>query len=129
AEAAKHIVAAMKKHNVKRIIALTGYGVRFPKDPPDSFGKKFLHFLLGLFLPHLIPDGIKYTKIISESGLDWTIVRAAILSNAKGRGIYKTGYFDPGLTPVSREDVADFMLSELENPRYIGEAPVIGYKG
>ncbi len=126
-EAAKNIVAAMKKHKVKRIIALTGYGVRFPLDPPDSLSKKFLHFVLGMVLPHLIPEGIRYAKTISESGLDWTIVRVALLSNAKGRDSYKTGYFDPGLRRVSREDVADFMIKQLTDSHYIGEAPIIGY--
>jgi putative NADH-flavin reductase len=126
-EAAKNIVRAMKKHNVRRIIVLTGYGVRFPQDPPDSASKKFLHFFLGLFLPHLVPDGIEYAKIISESGLDWTIVRASILSNAKARGSYRAGYFDPGLRLVSREDVADFMIRQLTDEQYIGEAPIIGY--
>lgn len=126
-EAAKNIVAAMKKSGVKRIIALTGYGVRFPGDPPDSFNRKLLHFLIGIVLPHLVPDGIRYSRTISESGLDWTIVRAAILSNSKGRGSYKTGYFDPGLKPISREDVADFMIQQLINERYINQAPIIGY--
>jgi len=126
-EAAKNIVSAMKKHNVRRIIALTGYGVRFPNDPPDSVSKKIFHFLLGIFLPHLVPDGIVYAKTISGSGLDWTIVRAPILSNRRGRLSYKTGYFDPGISMVSREDVADFMIRQIKDRQYIGEAPVIGY--
>lgn len=126
-EAAENIVAAMKKHGARRIVALTGYGVRFPGDPPDSLGKKLLHFLLGIVLPHLIPDGIRYARTISESGLEWTIVRAAILSNSMGRGSYETGYFDPGLKPVAREDVADFMIRQLIDTRYIRQAPIIGY--
>lgn len=127
-EAAKNIVAAMRKHGVRRIVALTGYGVSFPGDPPDSLAKKLLHFILGIMLPHLVPDGIRYSRTISESGLDWTIARAAILSNSRGRGSYKTEYFDPGLKPISREDVADFMIQQLINERYINQAPIIGYQ-
>lgn len=124
-EAAKNIVAAMKKHNLKRIVAVTGYGVRFPKDPPDSLSKKLLHFGIKILLPHIVPDGIKYAKTIAESGLDWTIVRAPILSNSRGRGIYKAGYFDPGISLISREDVAHFMIKQLTETTYVGEAPVI----
>ena len=125
-EAAANIVAAMKKHNIRRVIALTGYGVRFPKDPPDSFSKKLLHAGIKIILPHLLPEGEKYAKAIMESGLEWIIVRAPILSNAKGRGLYKTGYFDPGLKMIPREDVADFMIKQLTSNQYVGEAPVIG---
>lgn len=126
-EAAKNIVRAAKNHNVRRIIALTGYGVRFSKDPPDSLSKKLIHFALKLYAPHLLAEGTKYAHTIVESGLDWTIVRTSILSNAKGRGSYKAGYFDPKLSMVAREDVADFMTRQIKDTQYIGEAPVIGY--
>lgn len=124
-EAARNIVNTMKKYGVRRIIALTGYGVRFPKDPPDSLSKKLLHLGIKIILPNLIPDGIRYAKIISESGLDWTIARAVILSNKKGRRQYRTGYFDPGITLTPREDVARFMIEQLTEKKYLGEAPVI----
>lgn len=128
-EAAKNIVNAMKKHRVRRIIALTGYGVRFSKDPPDSLSKRLLHFGIKILLPHLIPDGARYAKTIAESGLDWTIVRAPILSNSSGQGIYKTGYFDPGISLISREDVANFMIKQLTEKTYVGEAPIIANSG
>ena len=124
-EASKNIVAAMEKYQVKRIIVLTGYGVSFPKDPPDSLGKKLLHLGIKILLPHLVPDGIRYAKTIVESGLDWTIVRASILSSRKSRGSYQAGYFDPGIRMVSREDVADFMVEQITGREYVHEAPVV----
>ena len=124
-EAAANIVAAMEKHNIRRIIALTGYGVRFPKDPPDSLSKKLLHLAINITLPHLVPDGIQYAKTITESRLDWTVVRASMLSNRKGRGSFRVGYFDPGITMIPREDVADFMVKQVTEGKYVREAPVI----
>jgi len=48
--AAKNIVAAMKKHRVRRLVSTTGAGVRQPQDQP-----KLIDQLIGALL-HLLPQ-------------------------------------------------------------------------
>jgi uncharacterized protein YbjT (DUF2867 family) len=66
---------------------------------------------------------------VRSSGIDWTIVRPARIVNKPGRGRYREGL---GLEPeggaqISADDVADFMLNQLETNRNVGHAVTIAW--
>ena len=71
-------------------------------------------------------DSRSAAKVVEESGLDWTLVRAPILTDGPRTGNYKVGELK-GTIPlrVSRADVADFMLACALEGRYVKEKPVI----
>jgi uncharacterized protein YbjT (DUF2867 family) len=66
-------------------------------------------------------------QIIRRSGLDWVIVRPVILTNGPKTGTYRT------LTEprdwrcgfISRADVADFMVKQIDDDRFLGKTPVL----
>jgi hypothetical protein len=63
-----------------------------------------------------------------ERTLYLTIVRAPKLTNERRAGDYRSGESVRGRWPVplmSRADVADFMLQQLVDPRYVRQAPAI----
>ena len=79
-----------------------------------------------MVLPIYFWDKSRQERAISESELDWTIVRPGILTNGAKRGTYQHGenvgsYIIPGL--ISRADVADFMLNQLTDDTYVRKAP------
>jgi putative NADH-flavin reductase len=55
--------------------------------------------------------------VISESGLDWTIVRPVCLTDAPYTGRYRVqeGHLPTLGFTISRADVADFMIKAVEN--------------
>jgi putative NADH-flavin reductase len=74
----------------------------------------------------LLADAERHADAIRQSDLDWTIVRAPRLTDGPHTGVYRHGYLDLGVTAsISRADVADFMLSVVENDTYVQEAPVV----
>ncbi len=76
---------------------------------------------------NLVGDSNPAAKVIADSGLDWTLVRAGILTNGPERGDYKVGPMAGGMPlRVSRADVANFMLSCVTEGRFLNERPVIG---
>jgi len=110
---AKNIVAAMKKHGVRRIISTTGAGVRQPEDQP-KFMDHFIGFLLNLLAKDVVLDSAANVKLIQSSDLDWTIVRFPRLMDGSHTGNYRVGYVDKdSSTQFSRADGADFILKEL----------------
>jgi hypothetical protein len=50
-----------------------------------------------------------------------------MLSEKPGGGALEASYKPPRPSPVSREDVADFILNALEDDTWVKESPLIGY--
>ena len=63
-------------------------------------------------------------RIVRASGLDWTIARPPRLTNGALTRAYGVADgrmpFGAGLT-ISRADVADFLLEEVERPAHVGQ--------
>jgi putative NADH-flavin reductase len=125
--AMKNITAAMKKHGVKRLVDLTGAGVRDPEDRPKLFDKLIVT-ALKLLSPRVLEDGKNHVAVIRDSGLDWTVVRGPMLQDGPRTGSYRVGFVgkDSG-SKISRADVADFMLRETVERKYIGKLPMVSY--
>ncbi len=123
--ATRHIVAAMKTHGVTRVISLTGAGVRDPNDAPKLIDRVF-GLLLATVARSVIRDADAHAEVLRQSGLEWTLVRGPRLTEGPRTGSYKVGYVgkDSG-TQASRADVADFMLSQLDDDTWIRKAPMV----
>jgi putative NADH-flavin reductase len=123
----KNIVAAMNEHGVRRLVSLTGAGVRDPKDEPKLVDR-VIGSLLKLLQGGLLEDAIGQARVIRESDLEWVIVRAPVLSKGAKKGEYRVGYVgkESG-TRLSRADAADFMLRQTTDDTYLHQAPVVSY--
>ena len=126
-EGIKNIVAAMNEHGVRRLVSLTGAGVRDPKDDPKLVDRA-IGALLKLLQRDLLKDSIRQARLIKESDLEWVIVRAPVLVEGEKKGEYRIGYvgIESG-TRLSRADLADFMLKQTTDDTYLHRAPVISY--
>jgi putative NADH-flavin reductase len=125
--ATEHIVKAMKQHGVKRIISLTGAGVKDPKDEPKLVDRA-IRGLLVLLQKNLLRDAEAHAEIIQRSGLEWVIVRGPRLNEGPHTGKYRIGYIGKNSgTLASRADVADFMLKQVSDTTYLGQSPVVSY--
>lgn len=122
-DAIKNAVEAMKKENIKRIISLTGTGVRLPEDRP-SLVDKLINTLVTIIDPDRVKDGIMHAKVLKESGLDWTIIRVLKLQNSKPKP-FMLKMHGPAKLITSRREVADAVLMAMSDPNMVKQAPVI----
>ena len=123
--ATEHIVAAMKRRGVERIVSLTGAGVKDPNDEP-KLADKLIRFLLKTFAGKVLEDAKNHAEVLRKSGLQWTIVRGPRLTNGPHTGEYRVGYVGKNSsTQISHADTADFMLKEVTDNAYIHKAPVV----
>ena len=110
------IVAAMEKGGVSRLVVVSAYGVgETRRDLPA-----LPHLLTRLMLRDIYADKEAAEAAIRGSGLDWTIVYPVTLTNGPATGRYRTGerLSLSGLPHVSRADVADFLVRQLEDETY-----------
>jgi putative NADH-flavin reductase len=126
-EGTKNIVAAMNRHGVRRLVCLTGAGVRDPKDEPKLVDR-VIGSLLKLLQKDLLEDSIGQARVIKESELEWVIIRAPVLNEGEKKGEYRIGYVgkESG-TRLSRADVADFMLKQTTDDTYLHQAPMVSH--
>ena len=116
------ILGAMQAQGVRRLIAVTSMGVGDSKDQVPLFFK----VLMQLALKKVMAAKEEQERLIRASGLDWTIVRPGGLTDGPKTGNYRSG-LDKSLTAarLSRADVADFVLQQLGDARFLHQTPAV----
>lgn len=119
------IVDAMQVAGVRRIVSLSGGGLRDPRDRPKA-ADHVIRFLLKTLSGPVLADAQGHLKVLQESGLDWTVVRGPRLTEEPGRGTYRQGWVGVGTgTSISRDDLADFILTQVEDRTFVGQMPFV----
>jgi putative NADH-flavin reductase len=123
----ENIVAAMEGHGVRRLVSLTGAGVRDPRDEPKLVDRA-ITFLLKRLQPDVLEDGVRHSEVIKRSDLDWVIVRGPRLTEGPKKGEYRVGMVGKNSgTRISRADLAEFMLGQLTTDTHLRQMPVVSY--
>lgn len=122
----QNILRAMKSCDVPRLICETALGIG---NSVGRLGLPHTFFILPLILPFYMWDKLRQEELIIASDRDWIIVRPGVLTNGEATGNYRHGpkvgsYLWPVM--ISRADVADFMLKQLNDDTYVGAAPGLG---
>jgi putative NADH-flavin reductase len=119
------ILAGMQAHGVRRLIFTSAIGVGDAvRDVP------FIPRLMArVMLKDLYADKVIGEELIRRSGLDWTILQPAHLTNGPLTGRYRAGerLNLRGAPKISRADVAHFIVSHLDDSEYIRKAVVLAY--
>lgn len=122
AHGTERIIDAMQRLGVRRLIAVTSLGVG------DSRGQipLFFRIVMNLTLKRIFEAKEAQEQLIRDSGLDWTIVRPGGLTDGPRTGHYHAGTGkDIRATRISRADVADFVLAQLDDATYLHRAPAV----
>lgn len=123
--ATRHIIAAMKQHGVRRLISMTGAGVAAPQDRPRLINH-LIAFALKTFSGTVLKDAEGHAEVIRNSALEWIIVRGPILTDGPYTGTYRVGWVGINTgARISRADIADFMLKQLNDNTYMRQAPMV----
>ena len=119
----ENIIRAMEAAAVRRFIYLSFLGVRAGA---EDLGFFFNHVAARL-LRHAIADHAANEYAIRTSRLAWTIVHPPKLTRGR-RTSYRSGEqltITSVVPSISRADVADFMLQQLTEDRYVLRSPRI----
>ena len=120
----EHIIEAMKKHEVERIVVASVGGIATPEDERGPRAKA-IGGLLKIVLGAIYRDRERQLALLRESGLEWVALRLPRLTNEPPSGDYTLGYsVSPGFK-ASRADIADAMVDQLTDDTYVGHAPII----
>ncbi len=107
-----HVVAAMRSAGVRRFVCITGIGAG---DSKGHGGFLYDRIIQPLLLSEVYKDKTRQEAVVEQSGLDWTIVRPALLTNGPHTGAFRVLTDLTGVTAgkVSRADVAAYIIENL----------------
>jgi putative NADH-flavin reductase len=121
----KNIITAMKEAGVRRLIMASGAGVPQPGDEP-TFINNLISGLIKTFSRKVYDEAVAFVGTAANSGLDWTVIRAPRLVDSPAKGTFYVGKLGKGMgMALTRADLADFMLRQLDDPTWVGKAPVV----
>lgn len=122
----RHIVTAMKQEGVRRIISLSGGGLPSEEHDRPKTPDRIIRFLLQVFAPKVLADAQGHLEVLKSSQLDWTVVRGPRLTDEAGTGTFRVGWVGVNAsTQIAREDLARFILSQVDDRKYILQLPFV----
>ena len=122
-DATRVLLPAMKAKGVKRLICVTGFGAGDSRTSISSLQR----IPFQIFLGRAYEDKSLQESLIKESVLDWTIARPGVLTGGPRTGRYKilSEASDWRNGTISRSDVAEFLVRQIEDQTYVRQAPVL----
>jgi len=124
-DATRILIAAMQAQSVKRLIVVTGFGAGDSRANINCFQLLPFRFFFG----RAYDDKDVQERLIKDSALDWTIARPGVLTNDGRTGRYRV-LKEPSQWrngTISRADVADFLVQQIEDRAYLRKTPVLVY--
>jgi len=122
--ATRALVDAMKAEHVSRLVCITGMGAG---ESAGHGGLLFDRLIFPLLLRKVYADKDRQEAIVRDSGLDWVLVRPAVLNDKPGRDAIRSleelSKFQGGT--ISRADVAAFVLDQLRSDAWLHRSPLI----
>jgi putative NADH-flavin reductase len=119
------IVRGMQRQGIRRIVTLSGGGVPDPRDRPRA-ADRIIRLLLRVSAKKVLADAAGHLEVLRGTDLDWTVVRGPRLTEAPGVGRYRVGWVGVGTgTQISRDDLADFILTQVDDKTFMHALPFV----
>jgi putative NADH-flavin reductase len=123
-DATRIAIDAMQAAGVKRLIVVTGLGAG---DSRGKGGALYDWVFFPLVLSRVYADKDVQERMVRASGLDWTIVRPGLLTSGaltrRYRALGEPKDWRAG--SISRADVADFLVAQVESREWLGRTPLL----
>lgn len=121
---AENLAKALKPDQL--LIAVTGIGAG---DSRGHGGFWYDYLFMPIVLRRMYADKGRQERIIMRNVARWIIVRPGFLNNGPRTGRYRALTDLRGVHggKISRADVADFMLSQVKSPQFVGQTPLLIY--
>jgi uncharacterized protein YbjT (DUF2867 family) len=126
ADGTRVVVAAMRRAGVRRFVGLATPSLPDPRDKRTVKGT-LLPRMARLTMPNALAELRGMTAAVTDSDLDWTIVRITNPTDKPARGTVRAGFLgvDAIGWAMSRADIAAFLVAQLTDDTYLRAAPAV----
>lgn len=126
AKAMENLVAILDRNAIKRIIHIGGAVHGGGTNENWTLGRRMLKVYLNIVCkPVLIAKHVEW-DVLRKSNLDWTLVRPPRITKDKPIGCLVADEKNLSNVQVNVEDLADFILDQIDSEKWIEKAPLVG---
>ena len=118
-----NIVAAMERHRIERLVALSGAGIHVPGDR-KPFVDRIMSHLVRHFARHVVDAKQREFEVFAASSLAWTALRPPLVTDGPARGYRLDLLLRPGAR-VTRADVGQALVDQVSDPAFVRRAPFV----
>lgn len=122
--ATTNVIRVMKEQNVQRYIVSTGLNVDTPLDkkgPKTLFGTAWMKENFPISTANKQSE----FEILSNSTIDWTLVRLPLIEQTDHSGELIVSLEDCPGDKISATDLANFLIKQLFDDRFVRKSPFI----
>lgn len=125
---ATNLIQQMNAHDIKRLVSISGAVMNLPGEHLNIQRKVMRVFVNIAFKEMKQAQEAFLPIIISNDNIDWTFVRAAMISNKPGTGNIAADDIQMQGTTIRLEDLAKFMVDQINSEKWIKKAPFVASK-
>lgn len=123
----KNIFDVMKDLNITRYIGVSGGSLTISGDKKgllNRFGAK----LFELLFPRMMEDKkVEWEILSNDEQIQWTLIRLPFVKDSLKTSKIKESLTDmPGMK-ITNQDIASFIIEQIDNPKYTHKAPFISH--
>ncbi len=122
--ATRNVLQAMTILGIKQYLLLAGINIDTPSDQKSEATLKATAWMKANY-PEIQEDRQEAYRLLSDSDVDWTMVRVPFIEFKEAKGTIVVQEEDcPGNT-ISAGDIAAFLVALLQDNKYVRKAPFI----
>jgi putative NADH-flavin reductase len=117
----EHILQAMNRSSVRRLVCVSSSATDPQLEPQGGilFGRVLQPLIMNVFGRTLYDDMRRMETLVMASDVDWTILRPSGLFGTPAVTAYRVADAHTAARYTSRADLADCMLRQLSDDRYV----------
>ncbi|SDD49145.1 NAD(P)-dependent oxidoreductase [Pedobacter soli] len=119
-----NIITAIESLGLKRYIALTGLNVNTPLDNKDEKTRLATQWMYDHF-PVSTANRQKEYDILTESKLDWTLIRLPLIMQTDEQTSIGMGLINCTGDQINAANLAQFIMDQLRAVEFVRQAPFI----
>lgn len=114
------ILEAMRRHRVRRLVCLSSASL-----PGSGSAPRLRFFRIPFWTWRRAAELRRQAAAISDSGLDWILVRPPRLTDEPLKGRYEISLKRPKHRTITRLDLAIFMVNQLRSKEFVRKMPAV----
>jgi putative NADH-flavin reductase len=119
-----HLLRVMPQLKIRRYIEVAGLGIDTPNDK-KGFRTRLIGWVIKAFFSEVANDRQKGYELLSNSSINWTIVRCPMIQLTESHRTLKVNLTDSPGNKVSAADLATFLVNQVYEELYVRKCPFV----
>lgn len=121
----RDILEVMKEKDIKRYIGVTGGSLNIIGDKKGLLNKIGAKMFEVLFSKMMKDKREELNILLKNKDLDWTLIRLPFVKEGVEVRAVKESLIDMPGAMISNKEIANFIISQIDNKEYIHKTPFI----